>query len=74
VPGSNPSTVLSWSLSGSGCNGALCGTLIVVTEQSAGGNATAASGSYAAPVASPTTNVIVVTVTPQADPSKAVQQ
>ena|ERR1700730_72115 len=27
VPGSNPSTVLSWSLSGSGCNGVLCGTL-----------------------------------------------
>jgi hypothetical protein len=74
VPGSNPSTVLSWSLSGSGCNGALCGTLSVVTEQSAEGNATAASASYAAPVLAPAPNVIVVTVTPQADPSKAVQQ
>ena len=74
VPGSNPSTVLSWSLSGSGCNGALCGTLSVVTEQSAGGNATAASASYVAPVSSPAPNVIVVTVTPVADPSKAVQQ
>jgi hypothetical protein len=74
VPGSNPSTVLSWSLSGSGCNGALCGTLSVVTEQSAGGNATAASASYAAPIASPAPNIIVVTVTPLADPSKAVQQ
>ncbi len=74
VPGSNPSTVLSWILSCSGCNGALCGTLSVVTEQSAGGNATAASASYAAPISSPAPNLIVVTVTPQADPSKAVQQ
>ena len=74
VPGSNPSTVLSWSLSGSGCNGALCGTLSVVTEQSAGGNATAASASYTAPISSPAPNAIVVTVTPLADPSKAVQQ
>jgi hypothetical protein len=74
VPGSNPSTVLSWSLSGSGCNGILCGTLSVVTEQSAGGNATAASASYTAPISSPAPNAIVVTVTPLADPSKAVQQ
>jgi hypothetical protein len=74
APGSNPSTVLSWSLSGSGCNGALCGTLSVVTEQSAGGNVTAASASYTAPIASPAPNIIVVTVTPLADPSKAVQQ
>lgn len=74
VPGSNPSTVLSWSLSGSGCNGVLCGTLSVETEQSAGGNATASSASYAAPITSPTPNAIVVTVTPLGDPSKAVQQ
>ena len=74
VPGSNPSTVLSWSLSGAGCNGILCGTLSVVTEQSAGGNATAASASYSAPILSPAPNAIVVTVTPLADPSKAVQQ
>jgi hypothetical protein len=74
VPGSNPSTVLSWSLSGSGCNGVLCGTLSVATEQSAGGNATASSASYTAPITSPTPNAIVVTVTPLADPSKAVQQ
>lgn len=74
VPGSNPSTVVSWSLSGSGCNGVLCGTLSVVTEQSAGGNATAASASYTSPIASPAPNAIVVTVTPLADPSKAVQQ
>jgi hypothetical protein len=74
VVGSNPSTVLSWSLSGNGCNRALCGTLSVVTEQSAGGNATAASASYMAPISSPAPDAIVVTVTPLADPSKAVQQ
>jgi len=74
VPGSNPSTVLSWRLSGSGCDGVLCGTLSVVTERSAGGNATAASASYTAPIASPAPDSIVVTVTPLADPSKAVQQ
>jgi hypothetical protein len=27
VPGSNPSTALSWTLSGQGCNGNSCGTL-----------------------------------------------
>jgi hypothetical protein len=74
VPGSNPSTVLSWSLSGSGCNGVSCGTLNVVTEQSAGGNATATSASYTSPISSPAPNTIVVTVTPLADPSKAVRQ
>ena len=55
VPGSNPSTVLSWSLSGSGCNGALCGTLSVVTEQSAGGNATAASAGLCGARSGPST-------------------
>src|SRR5260370_430810 len=35
VPGSNPSTVLSWTLSGAGCSGSSCGTLTVVTTQSA---------------------------------------
>jgi hypothetical protein len=45
-----------------------------VTEQSAGGNVTAASASYTAPIASPAPNIIVVTVTPLADPSKALQQ
>jgi len=74
APGSKPSTALSWSLSGSGCNGSSCGTLSVVTEQSAGGNTSAASASYTGPISSPAPNAIVVTVTPLADPSKAAQQ
>jgi hypothetical protein len=74
VPGSNPSSALTWSLSGSGCSGISCGSLSVVTTQSAGGSPTALSASYVAPGAPPTPDAILVTVTPQAEPSKAVQQ
>lgn len=73
VPGSNPSTVLAWSLSGGGCNGFACGTLTVETTQSAGGTSSTTSANYTAPSAAPTPNSITVTVTPQADPSKRVQ-
>ena len=74
VPGSNPDTTLIWSLSGTGCSGVSCGTLAVVSIQSAGGNATATTASYTAPAAAPTPDTITVTVTPVADPSKAVQR
>ncbi len=74
VPGSNPSMALAWNLSSSGCSGAACGTLAVVTIQSAGGNVTAVSASYTAPSTAPSPNSILVTVTPQADPTKAAQQ
>ncbi len=73
VPGSHPSTLLSWSLSGGGCSGFSCGTLTVESTQSAGGNAASISASYAAPVVAPTPNLVTVVVTPQADPSKRVQ-
>jgi hypothetical protein len=74
VPGSNPDTTLVWSLSGSGCSGASCGTLAVLTIQSAGENATATTASYSAPAVAPTPDSITVTVTPVADPSKAMQR
>ncbi|MEQ1354451.1 MAG: hypothetical protein ABLT11_10560, partial [Candidatus Acidiferrum sp.] len=74
VAGSNPSTTLAWSLSGSGCSGATCGTLVVVTTQSAGGNATATSATYTAPAAAPVPDALNVVVTPLADASKAVQR
>lgn len=74
VAGSNPSTTLAWSLSGSGCSGVTCGTLAVVTTQSAGGNATATSATYTAPAAAPVPDSLTVVVTPLADPSKAVQR
>ena len=73
APGSSPSGVLSWSLSGSGCSGSACGTLSVITTQSAGGGAIADTANYTAPTAPPQPNSIVITVTPQADPSKQTQ-
>ena len=73
VPNSNPSTVLTWSLSGAGCSGSSCGVLSVVTTQSAGGNAVATSATYTAPATAPTPNTVTVTVTPQADVSKKAQ-
>jgi hypothetical protein len=73
VPGSNPSSVLSWSLSGTGCSGSACGILTVTTTQSAGGNSTANTANYTAPVTVPQPATVTVTVTPQADPTKAQQ-
>ncbi len=73
VPGSNPTQALAWSLSGTGCSGASCGMLTAVTQQSAGGNATANSATYNAPGAAISPNTVTITVTPQADPSKKAQ-
>ena len=73
VLGSNPSTILSWSLSGAGCSGAACGTLVVVTTQPLGGGATSVSANYTAPVTPPSPNTVTISVTPQADPTKRVQ-
>lgn len=73
LPGSNPSQVLAWSLSGNGCGGATCGVLTAVTTQSAGGAVVAGSATYTAPQTAPSPNTVTVTVTPQADPSKKAQ-
>ena len=73
APSSNPSAVLSWSLSGSGCSGSGCGILTVITTQSAGGSAIADTANYTAPATPPQPNNVVITVTPQADPSKKTQ-
>ncbi len=73
VPGSNPSTALAWTLSGPGCSGTSCGTLTVMTTQSASGNVVTASATYTAPSAAPSPNTVTVTVIPQADPSKKAQ-
>jgi hypothetical protein len=73
APSSNPSAVLSWSLSGSGCSGSACGILTVITTQSAGGGAIADTANYTAPSTPPQPNTVVITVTPQADPSKKTQ-
>ena len=73
VPGSNPSSSLSWSLSGTGCSGSTCGILTVTTTQSAGGTAVANTANYTAPVTAPQPDTVTVTVTPQADPTKKAQ-
>lgn len=73
VPGSNPSAILTWSLSGPGCSSAACGTLTVVTTQGSGGTVTADTATYTAPATPPNPDTVTVTVTPQADATKAAQ-
>ena len=71
LPGSNPSGALTWSLSGSGCSGSSCGILSAITTQISNAAATPGSETYTAPSIAPTPNTVTITVTPQADPSKA---
>jgi hypothetical protein len=73
VPGSNPSNVLSWSLSGPGCSSATCGTLTVVTTQGTGGSVTQDTATYTAPTTTPNPGTVTITVTPQADARKKAQ-
>ena len=73
ILGSNPSTALSWTLSGMGCSGTSCGVLVVVTTQASGGGATSTSATYTAPVTPPSPNTVTITVSPQADPSRKAQ-
>jgi len=73
VPGSNPSSALSWSLTGNGCTGSACGVLTVTTTQAAGGAPMANTAVYTAPATAPQPDTVLITVTPQADPSKQVQ-
>ena len=55
---SNPSRVIFWSVAGTGCTGAACGTI-------------SSSGVYTAPSLPPSPATVQITATPQADPSKA---
>ena len=73
VPGSAPSSALSWSLSGAGCSGNTCGILTVITTQAAGSGAIANTANYTAPPTPPQPNIVTITVTPQADPTKQTQ-
>jgi hypothetical protein len=73
VPGSNPSGVVAWSLSGPGCSGATCGTLIAVTTQLLERGTITDSATYTAPIAAPNPNMVTIAATPQADPSKKTQ-
>lgn len=73
VAGSNPNLALSWSLQGTGCTGNGCGVLTIVTTQSTGGTPIADDATYTAPAVPPQPATVLVTVTPLADPTKAVQ-
>jgi hypothetical protein len=73
IPGSNPSNSLGWSLSGTGCSGSACGILSVTTTQFAGGSSSIDTANYTAPSTAPQPSRVIITVTPQADPTKKVQ-
>jgi hypothetical protein len=55
---SNPSRAILWAVSGSGCNGAGCGTI-------------SSGGVYTAPAFPPSPATVQITASPIADPSKA---
>src|SRR5258708_9413870 len=77
VAGSNPSSIINWSVGGSGCAGSACGTLSTVTTQtisaSSGSTADNESANYIAPSSAPSPNTVTITATPQADSTKKVQ-
>lgn len=73
IPGSNPSNVMTWSLSGPGCSGASCGAISGTSAQTQSGNVATASAQYTAPLTAPSPNSVTITATPQADPSKKAQ-
>jgi hypothetical protein len=58
VTGSNPSRMISWSVSGTSCAGASCGTIT-------------SGGVYTAPSIPPSPATVQIIATPQADSSKA---
>ena len=61
VPNSNPNLSISWSVSGAGCTAAACGTI----------SPSGATAIYQAPSTVPVPNVITLTATPTADPTRA---
>jgi hypothetical protein len=73
IPNSNPSPVLSWSLSGNGCSGNSCGTLAATTTQFDASNVEVSAANYVAPTTAPSPNTVTITVTPTADPRKKTQ-
>ncbi len=62
VSGSNPSTGILWSLSGTGCSGGACGTLASAVLNTA--------ATYTAPAIAPSPAQVTIVATSVADPSK----
>lgn len=73
VPGSHPSGAVTWSLSGGGCSGAACGTLIPGAASTGVSGTITNTATYAAPLTAPSPNSVTITATPQADPTKSRQ-
>ncbi len=73
VPGSHPSGVVTWSLSGAGCSGAACGTLAAGRASTGVSGTITNTATYTAPLTAPSPNSITITATPQADPTKRAQ-
>lgn len=73
VPGSHPSGVVTWSLSGVGCSGAACGALVAGAASTGISGTITNTATYTAPLAAPSPNSVTITVTPQADPTKRAQ-
>src|SRR5260221_8637977 len=69
--------MINWSVTGSGCAGSACGLLSTVTTQtvsaSSGSNVDNESANYIAPNSATSPNMVTITATPQADPTKKVQ-
>jgi hypothetical protein len=61
VVNSNPSTLISWAVSGAGCTGAACGSI----------SASGATAGFIAPSVAPSPNLVTIAATPAADPTKA---
>jgi hypothetical protein len=61
APNSNPSTAIGWTLSGAGCTGSACGSISL----------SGATATFIAPGAAPSPNIVTITATPVADPTKA---
>lgn len=62
IPNSNPSAVITWSVSGTGCVGGACGSI----------SSSGATAVYQAPVIAPRPNTVTILATPGADPNKGV--
>jgi hypothetical protein len=73
APGSHPSGVVTWSLSGAGCSGAACGTLVAGIASTGASGTITNTAIYTAPLAAPSPNSVTITATPQAAPTKRAQ-
>jgi hypothetical protein len=73
VPGSHPSGVVTWSLSGAGCRGAACGTLVAGIPATGVSGTITNAATYIAPLTAPSPSSVTITATPEADPTKKAQ-